>query len=416
MDDSDRLQRFRALVKSLDPTRPAGLAAADLYVERPDSVATRLGRRLQLDPTGAHLVVGAIGCGKTTELLQAGNMVAAAGDCQARYVDASKLQDLSTADELSVLVAVAHDVAKALVLEHPADDGAKKTHGFITSWADGYLDEYADHPDGLDDSDFQPGVVQRPSSDLPGRLPEFVPLLDDLRADVARLNGGALVLLIDGLDRVAEAAHFEGMVEPMLRSLRQVGIGVAIVGPWRATVGVDRVGTASFDDNVYEVSPVLPDSESGRRFLEQILTRRDPHGLLLARSHDSETPDRNIAIRRLVLSALLLASGGVPRDLLQLARAAVEEAWVRGADGVSAQDVAVAADRFGRSLVLGLRPDEIALLRKVDTTERFVPTTDEQRALIPTKRILEYRLPTGLPSYRVHPTIRPLLQNVHGAA
>ena len=75
MSDDDRLLAFRAAVQRLDPTRPLVGPERDLYVERPEGLSTRLGRHLQIDPTGAHLVVGPIGCGKTTEMAAAGRIV-----------------------------------------------------------------------------------------------------------------------------------------------------------------------------------------------------------------------------------------------------------------------------------------------------------------------------------------------------
>ena len=111
-------------------------------------------------------------------------------------------------------------------------------------------------------------------------------------------------------------------------------------------------------------------------------------------------------------AVLCRSCGGVPRDLLQLARVSLQEAWIRGADRAEASDAVVAADRLGRDLLLGLTEAELLLLKRVHVSGLFVPVTDEQRALIPTKRILEIRLANGLPQHRVHPTIVPLLDGV----
>ena len=76
----------------------------------------------------------------------------------------------------------------------------------------------------------------------------------------------------------------------------------------------------------------------------------------------------------------------------------------------------VATDKLGRMLVLGLSADEVTLLDSVRQTGRFVPTSDTQRALVPTKRVLQYRGPNGLPEFAVHPAIEPLLESISSAS
>ena len=103
-------------------------------------------------------------------------------------------------------------------------------------------------------------------------------------------------------------------------------------------------------------------------------------------------------------------SGGVLRDLITLAQAAGEEAYLAGADVITPEHVEIAADAFGRKHLLGLGPDELEVLQRVRTKGIFVQTSDKDLALLVTRRVLEYQ--NGRPRYAVHPTIRPLLEQL----
>ena len=65
---------------------------------------------------------------------------------------------------------------------------------------------------------------------------------------------------------------------------------------------------------------------------------------------------------------------------------------------------------FGRTLLLGLGSDDLAKLQAVRTQGSFVPVSDKDLALLMTGRVLEYR--GRRTRYAVHPTIRPLLEQL----
>ena len=98
------------------------------------------------------------------------------------------------------------------------------------------------------------------------------------------------------------------------------------------------------------------------------------------------------------------------RDLITLAQAAGEEAYLSGTDVIDEAHVEAAADAFGRKHLLGLGPDEIEVLQRVRTKGIFVQTSDKDLALLVTRRVLEYQ--NGRTRYGVHPTIRPLLEQL----
>lgn len=113
-----------------------------------------------------------------------------------------------------------------------------------------------------------------------------------------------------------------------------------------------------------------------------------------------------------VCEGLVVLSGGVLRDLITLARQAVEEAYLDGSDTVTLDHVHIAADAFGRSLMIGLRQNEVEVLQKVRTQGSFLMTSEDDLALLATRRILEYR-EAGV-HYAVHPTLAPLLKQLEG--
>lgn len=89
--------------------------------------------------------------------------------------------------------------------------------------------------------------------------------------------------------------------------------------------------------------------------------------------------------------ALAKSSGGVLRDLLQLARLAAEEAYLSGAQRIEEPHVRAAADIFGRKHIFGVTPTELATLQRLRQRQEFVPTSDDDLALLTTRRVLEYQ-------------------------
>jgi hypothetical protein len=134
----------------------------------------------------------------------------------------------------------------------------------------------------------------------------------------------------------------------------------------------------------------------GREFLFRVLR---------ARVEESMLPDREAL-------ALVAASGGVLRDLISLAKAAGDEAYLSGSEAIEMGHVQAAADAFGRSLMIGLHKPEIDILKHLRSSGGFVWTTDDDLALLATRRVLEY--PRRNPPFSVHPTIVPLLDQKAG--
>lgn len=312
----------------MNPVADPALAIKDgLYVEPPGrSVADDLALRLELEPVSTHLVLGGIGSGKTTTVLKAEERLrkhlAEVGDL-VEYIDVSREHDLAARNVSGVLVAL----AGLALTEHLTPDLKKlkplarairairhhaHAHG---EWRP--LDDYddADWPDDSDPNEVYvrvPGVLVPPMEPIPEKIEELIPPLQALRS--AHPGDGAhAIFLFDSLDRLPSPERFLDAVEHDLRVLKAAGIGVVIVGPIRFLANNDRAITDLFDHTHFQL-PADPEQPAGLDFLKTVLRRRADPGTL---------PDE-------CMEPLARASGGVMRDLIQLAKLAANEAYASG--------------------------------------------------------------------------------------
>ena len=104
---STKRQKFRAYMKSFNPTAPArdviraGLVVEDLH----QRLFERLGARADLETGSQQLLVGGIGSGKTTELLLAVNWLRERSSDVSLYVDITAETDLSTLNSGALVAA-----------------------------------------------------------------------------------------------------------------------------------------------------------------------------------------------------------------------------------------------------------------------------------------------------------------------
>lgn len=336
-----------------------------LVVPRPGrSTAEQIAARLELDPTSSHLVIGGIGSGKTTQLLIACGRLNQLADTHAEYIDVSEMHDMSRMDPGTLIVVAG--LAAGRMLE-PTDDRAAHVAGEqFKRWAHGHAEWVQ-----VDEDKAQKLSLIR--SALRQRFPH-------------------MVLLLDSLDRLPDPALFAAVVEQDVRALRKAGIGVVLVGPLRSMFGPHRAVADHFQHFYAQPAVDVQEDEAGRAFLTGVLRKRAPAELL---------PDP-------ACERLAELSGGVLRDLISLARAAGEEAYMRGAEQVEDEHIEAAADAFGRQLIFGLNPAEIDILQRVRQSGTFVQTSDDDLALLVTRRVLEYQ--NGSARFAVHPTLKPLLE------
>jgi hypothetical protein len=385
----DRLERFRAARAKLDPAGDPAHAMARFYVDTSRSVSSRIAAELALAPASSHLLVGGVGSGKTTELLATARRVAAIADVATLYVDVTKQHDIAKMTPGAIIAQVGLGLADQLqqFASSPYIQSARDVaHG---AWE--YNDDYGEggwYPG----ADYVPGIlvppeqvaasVERARAPLVGLLQEF------------RLKSRHVVVMLDGLDRIADLQAFEQLIDHDVKTLTSLGVGVVLVGPLRALYGLNRVLVQRFDAYHYQPWIDVTRDHRGFSFLAGVLTMRAGE-----------------AFHEPALQPLVAGSGGVLRDLLSLAQSALVEAYMSGADGVGSHEVDGAVESFGRKHLQGLRPAEIEVLQRVRTGGVFVQTSEDDLALLMTRRVLEYRT-KNQPRYAVHPTIESLLRDI----
>lgn len=405
-----RLDRFRTYFERLDPeSRSSALLGEDRYAEPPGrAMGEQLASRLMLAPSSSHLVAGAVGTGKTTQLYRAAEILRSAADTCAVYVDVSLQHDLNR-DLVGVLVVLA-GLALAKLVGKNADEEVQTARQSFRDWAYGQRefipydpgdDEYDRYDDTREPDEEpghwqrRPGIIAPPLSPLSSGTEEKIEALKTLKQ---ALPGGArhFVILFDSLDRLDDAEAFRKATIEDVRALKKAGIGLVIVGPMRVLYGPNR---SIFDifDQVHIVPAVdVTQSPAGRDFLLRVLAKRADESVVGAEAREK----------------LACASGGLLRDLLQLTRSAVEEAFIAEAEAVAPDHVERAVDEVGRTLMFGLHKGEIDTLEKLRRRGAFVPTDDTDIALLVSRRIIEYQ--GTMKRYAVHPAIEPLLASLRG--
>ena len=180
-----------------------------------------------MKPSAAHLLVGGVGSGKTTQLLVARERLEAAGDICAVYADVS----LRGSGELNSRTDVLAACGMAL-LQHLPESNMNM----------------------LAEAIFRANVNQDVSKGDP-----FDSLLGDI--DGMRQAIGSrypnVVLLLDALDRVSDLEVFQGIIESSVLVLRSMGIGVIVVGPLTALYGIQRAALDRFEALVRELDELL---------------------------------------------------------------------------------------------------------------------------------------------------------------
>ena len=209
--------------------------------------------------------------------------------------------------------------------------------------------------------------------------------------EAARSEHAHVVMLFDGLDRMRDAATFRELVEQDVQALRSADVGVVLVGPIDVIYAKEKATRDLFDAS-WHLSPVDVATPEGLGFLVQILRKRAAADIL---------PDD-------VCTSIAQRSGGVLRDLIQLARSAGFEAWGSGADRVGVEHVEAAADAQGRAQLQAVGHDGVEVLQRVRTKGTFIPTSDRDLSLLASRNVLEYQDGAKI-RYAVHPAIEPLL-------
>lgn len=385
MDDRrDRFRRQLALLEGAGD--PAAAIDAGLYVARPMS-SERMIRRIELEPRATRVVTGPIGSGKSTELIVISRALSQNDELWPVYIDVSRVHDLAELREGSLIAAAGvwlsereHLDSKPLQQLRELAYGVKSFPNKI--WAELKRTESTEH-------DTNGGILQPPNTT--GALAwQIAGWLRDAILQVAPYC--TPILLFDSLDRVRDTASFRTILEKDAAALVDHGFGVILTAPvdtvWLHADQL-RTATKSWDTLPYEDPRKNPEAFA---FLLELLRRRISDGLI----GDS-------AAHRIVNT-----SGGVLRDLIELARNAVEEAYMGGRDSVSQADVAASIARLARSLSLGLDNVVMTTLRSVHETGKLDRFDEATLRLLKSRQIIEHYAEDSY--FEVHPVLLPMIE------
>jgi hypothetical protein len=248
------------------------------------------------------------------------------------------------------------------------------------------------------------GILSSPATD--SNIEDLAESLAELLAAIPQ----HLVFLFDGLDRLSDIEKFTQVVFDDVSLLKQSGAGIVVVGPQKIRPSIHGEVVAQFDQfHLHGASSMQ--LEVDRCFLMAILRRRVSEGMLA----------EAVALR------LIRASGGLVRDLISLARASVEEAYASGDDSVSILHVDIAAESFGKGLLLGATSLMGSRLREMlprsasvnkDSTpivvKAFALSSDIDVDLLLARLIIE--VPGTPVRYVLHPAVSILLTGSHQKA
>jgi len=406
-----RREKFRAYMKNFNPTAPAsdaidsGLVLEDLH----NSLSRSLAARADLEPGSQQLLAGGIGSGKTTELLLAEKCLYAEGNTAPLFIDITAETDLSGLDSGALLAAFGLHLVRAFRQEQlqagfsgeqfaEVKKAANRIKEFSfgkteSRWVDDY--DYYEPPPEEEDGPPEPGhyITVR----TPGKLqPPFPALQRDIQQireplemflTAARKLFHDVVVIFDGLDRLIGVEKFWAVAYQDLRALRKLQVSVLAAAPLSILYGAGRQISENFD-RVYHLQTLAAEPEK-LAVLKSVLEQRSVTEML-----GSQQAER-----------ICVASGGVLRDLITLARDAGDEAYISGSDQIRLEDVEKAVGQLGTGYLRGLGPGQLKALSTLNKTGSFDPNSSVNMELLVTGRALEY----SSTDFRVHPALLPLI-------
>jgi hypothetical protein len=395
-------------MQSFNPTAPArglieaGLVCEDLH----HSLFLNLAGRADLEPGSQQLLVGGIGCGKTTELILAGRWLIGQGHVIPLYIDISAETALSGLSSGSLVASFGLRLAQHLFAAFSKlTQGTERfprlnqAYSKIKEYAYGKFewvevepepdwDQYEPEDDDYSQVQFRtreiPGKLQPPRPALSRDIQEVrAPLDEFLTVARAEINKD-VVVIFDGLDRLLDATKFWSVVHQDLRLFRELKVSVLATAPL-SVLFMGKVGQSISDhfDRVQHLPVIAADPDNGS--LRSVLEKRRGSELLSDQDAD----------------AICHYSGGVLRDLISLARDAAEEAYVSDRDSITAADVEKVVHQLGIGYLRGLGPEAIKTLFNLESSKSFPVDQAANVELLLTRRVLEY----SSTDFRVHPAL-----------
>jgi hypothetical protein len=392
-------------MKRFNPTASAKVAIGEGLIcqHAGRSVFKKLAAGADLTLGSQQLLVGGIGSGKTTELMLAERELARNESMSPLYIDVSAETDLSTVNSGALLASLGMHTWRAIASKFNPPEGLSEVYTAVRNAAFGHQKQVwvEDFPEpDFDDYDRREDYDESghwKTINVPGKLkppfPAFRRDVKDLAGLVSKLTGflkdqgTELVAVFDGLDRLIKADQFWSVAEQDFRAIRPLEVSVLAAGPLSILYGQGRQVKDYFDE-VHYLPPAVADPRVSS-FLIDILRARGADELM----------------RFDLMQKLCLASGGVLRDLISLARNAGENAYLEDADNIEASHVDRAIEQLGNSYLLGLGTRQKVDLRKLLRGDGFAPSDSTSMELLITRRVLEQ----SESRYEVHPALATVL-------
>jgi hypothetical protein len=400
---ANRLDFFRQQMAAFEgSTNPLKAIDSGYYVPEPrKSVSELIAGRLALRPASTHLILGGIGSGKTTQLLVTRDRINDLLDnAYVHYLDISTYTDISNISP-GVLVAIV-GLSLAKLLENSTESSVRQNIEIIEKSAFGYSENKEDlHIEQIDlglglkggtiqkKLVYHQGLLSSESRKKSAQLAKAVAYL----CEYSKQEYDQIIFLFDGLDRLDDTQSFSQLIVNDIQEISAIGIGCVMVGSARDLYGeYQEVLEQAIDYVGYQSCFDVENDEPAYDFFRSILQSRIAPEFMI-----SDLTKR-----------MITGSGGVLRDLINIAQLSMEEAYFSGDDcELLPNNIEQAVESFGRAKILGLTKSNLDILQDFAVGKRLLPTSQDEIKLLISGKIVEYMYPKR--RCTVHPALLPML-------
>jgi Cdc6-like AAA superfamily ATPase len=399
----DRRQIYRPFLERLNPIALSrSVAERKLVVVPPESdprdpkqppIYEVFAGTAELNRGAQMALVGGIGSGKTTELRLTMDRLRRHDDAVNVFLDAAEFTDFSETNPGAMLAAIGLRLFARIAKRfgepseqvESASDKLRKLALGTTEW-------YEEPPDY--DGDYMvpvhvPGLMKPRFPELKERVAEVKDLLKTVLAPFVE-HDSQITVIVDGLDRLIEPTRFREFAEQDLRAVRGMQVTVIVAAPLLLWYDNTRFLQDYFDIVRHIPAAVVDPKESG--FLKAILKRRGADELMSLPA----------------MSDICRFSGGVLRDLLDLAQSAAQYAYRDAQDRIGKQHARAAVRQLGNRYLAGVGAPRMRLLRRLLRDKQFSPNNADSKDLLVGRQVLEY-CSGGRDYFLVHPALIEVL-------
>ena len=339
-------------------------------------------------------LVGGMGCGKTTELLLTMDRLRRHDDAVNVFLDAAEFTDFSEANAGAMLAAIGLRLFAQIDQRFGEPPKPVRSAGVqlrklalgTTEWTDGSDPDYGQ--DGMVPVRV-PGLMRPRFPALKERVAEVKGLLEVVLFPFQERDSQVTVA-VDGLDRLIEPTRFREFAEQDLRAVRGMQVTIIVAAPLLLWYDSSRFLQDYFD--VVKHIPAAVADPKENSFLKDILKRRGAGELMSAAS----------------INDICRFSGGVLRDVMELAQSAAQYAYRDAEDRIGKQHIRAAVRQLGNRYLAGIGAAQEWRIEHLLRGREFSPDDPVSRDLLVSRRVLEYSR-GGLEYFRVHPALVEVL-------